>query len=607
LTVEKTLNVDIEDRSYDIFIGNELGTFIEEWLLRVYAEKRVYVVVDKRVYDIYEKDIEKIFSNTLYELFSLEVFEETKNQNSIQRIYEFLLEKECDRESLIVSFGGGVTGDIVGFSAATFMRGVDYIQVPTTLLAQVDSSVGGKTGINFRDAKNVIGAFYQPRAVFIDNKYLATLDDRNFMAGLAEILKVGFIGDSEIVEMIKGKTIADIRSFESVLVDLVARSLQFKADIVGADERESGLRRILNFGHTVGHAIEEATSYQRFLHGEAIAAGMALEAQISLIVGACSEETRNIVISVMEDLGYEILPEKVDYSKVFSLIVRDKKRTLHNIVAPVLNAIGRCELREFQLSEYDKFAAESLNFVKSFQEVKLSGKLRLEILDDLDVLESSGRFNDAENLVTRFLEKDPTNEKMNLVLARLYARQGKNSSAIRVIDEILQLNPGNKDAIAMRREFEESLDGALQDVEQAGWESIPVETVIRIDDDVYRIEGISEDEETPDVGEEEVLREEYVPDVPVAEERTGVESLLEEDAEEGVPIYTSAMAEILLKEGKRDKSIEVLDEILKNAPEDESALRLREIILSLEEKEKVVERYRTILERFLEKIVEAYK
>lgn len=599
--------MDIEDRSYDIFIGNELGTFIEEWLLRVYAEKRVYVVVDKRVYDIYEKDIEKIFSNTLYELFPLEVSEETKNQNSIQRIYEFLLEKECDRESLIVSFGGGVTGDIVGFSAATFMRGVDYIQVPTTLLAQVDSSVGGKTGINFRDAKNVIGAFYQPRAVFIDNKYLATLDDRNFMAGLAEILKVGFIGDSEIIEMIKGKTIADIRSFESVLVDLVARSLQFKADIVGADERESGLRRILNFGHTVGHAIEEATSYQRFLHGEAIAAGMALEAQISLIVGACSEETRNIVISVMEDLGYEILPEKVDYSKVFSLIVRDKKRTLHNIVAPVLNAIGRCELREFQLSEYDKFAAESLNFVKSFQEVKLSAKLRLEILDDLDVLESSGRFNDAENLVTRFLEKDPTNEKMNLVLARLYARQGKNSSAIRVIDEILQLNPGNKDAIAMRREFEESLDGALQDVEQAGWESIPVETVIRIDDDVYRIEGISEDEETPDVGEEEVLREEYVPDVPVAEERTGVESLLEEDAEEGVPIYTSAMAEILLKEGKRDKSIEVLDEILKNAPEDESALRLREIILSLEEKEKVAERYRTILERFLEKIVEAYK
>lgn len=599
--------MDIEDRSYDIFIGNELGTFIEEWLLRVYAEKRVYVVVDKRVYDIYEKDIEKIFSNTLYELFPLEVSEETKNQNSIQRIYEFLLEKECDRESLIVSFGGGVTGDIVGFSAATFMRGVDYIQVPTTLLAQVDSSVGGKTGINFRDAKNVIGAFYQPRAVFIDNKYLATLDDRNFMAGLAEILKVGFIGDSEIIEMIKGKTIADIRSFESVLVDLVARSLQFKADIVGADERESGLRRILNFGHTVGHAIEEATSYQRFLHGEAIAAGMALEAQISLIVGACSEETRNIVISVMEDLGYEILPEKVDYSKVFSLIVRDKKRTLHNIVAPVLNAIGRCELREFQLSEYDKFAAESLNFVKSFQEVKLSAKLRLEILDDLDVLESSGRFNDAENLVTRFLEKDPTNEKMNLVLARLYARQGKNSSAIRVIDEILQLNPGNKDAIAMRREFEESLDGALQDVEQAGWESIPVETVIRIDDDVYRIEGISEDEETPDVGEEEVLREEYVPDVPVAEERTGVESLLEEDAEEGVPIYTSAMAEILLKEGKRDKSIEVLDEILKNAPEDESALRLREIILSLEEKEKVAEKYRTILERFLEKIVEAYK
>lgn len=599
--------MDIEDRSYDIFIGNELGTFIEEWLLRVYAEKRVYVVVDKRVYDIYEKDIEKIFSNTLYELFPLEVSEETKNQNSIQRIYEFLLEKECDRESLIVSFGGGVTGDIVGFSAATFMRGVDYIQVPTTLLAQVDSSVGGKTGINFRDAKNVIGAFYQPRAVFIDNKYLATLDDRNFMAGLAEILKVGFIGDSEIIEMIKGKTIADIRSFESVLVDLVARSLQFKADIVGADERESGLRRILNFGHTVGHAIEEATSYQRFLHGEAIAAGMALEAQISLIVGACSEETRNIVISVMEDLGYEILPEKVDYSKVFSLIVRDKKRTLHNIVAPVLNAIGRCELRDFQLSEYDKFAAESLNFVKSFQEVKLSAKLRLEILDDLDVLESSGRFNDAENLVTRFLEKDPTNEKMNLVLARLYARQGKNSSAIRVIDEILQLNPGNKDAIAMRREFEESLDGALQDVEQAGWESIPVETVIRIDDDVYRIEGISEDEETPDVGEEEVLREEYVPDVPVAEERTGVESLLEEDAEEGVPIYTSAMAEILLKEGERDKSIEVLDEILKNAPEDESALRLREIILSLEEKEKVAERYRTILERFLEKIVEAYK
>jgi tetratricopeptide (TPR) repeat protein len=334
---------------------------------------------------------------------------------------------------------------------------------------------------------------------------------------------------------------------------------------------------------------------------------MAMEVQISLLVGACTEETRNIVIGVLEDLGYEILPENVDYSHVFALLKRDKKRALKSIAVPVLIDIGRYEIREFQLKEYEKYAAESLNFLKGFKEAKMSTKLKVEIYDDLDVLESSGRFNDAENLVTRFLEKDPTNEKMNIVLARLYSRQGKNSAALRVIDEILQINPENNEAISMRREFTESEDRVEPEEEAAGVESLPSETIIKIDQDVYRIKGIEEDEYVSREEEGELKEEEIIAEEPAAEEMTDLGYVPDEDREKGIPVYTLAMAEILLKEGKRDESLEVLDEILGNDPENESALLLKDKIQFLRNKEGMLNKYTEVLNKFLQKIVEAYR
>ncbi len=607
MTVERTINVELGEKSYDIFIGNDLEKFIEEWMLRVYANNKVFMIIDAAFYEIYKDDVEQIFKNIDCHIFPLEASEERKNHDNARAVYEFLLDKECDRRSLIVSFGGGVTGDIVGFCAATFMRGVDYIQIPTTLLAQVDSSVGGKTGINFKDAKNVIGSFFQPRAVFIDIKYLSTLDDRNFLAGLAEVLKVGFIGDGEIIRLLRGKELDDIRSHTPLLMDVISRSIQYKIAVVEADEKESWQRKVLNFGHTIGHGIEEATSYTRLLHGEAVAAGMAIEAQISLTVGACAEETRNIVIGVLENLRYEILPENVDYSNVFALFMRDKKRALDTLDVPVLTDVGRSEIRTFQLKDYEKYAVESLNFLQSFMEAKVSSKVEGEIYQDLDVLESSGRFNDAENLVMRLLDKDPTDEKLNLTLARLYSRQGKNVAALRILDEIIQLNPGNKEAIAMRREYEAIEDRMQPEGMGSEVETIPSETVIKIGEDVYKIEGIEDDEYSEGEGEEEPGEPYVVAEEPLLEVREEAVPTLEEVAEDEIPVYTTAMAEVLLREGKRDKSLEVLEKILKDDPGNEGAIRLRDKIDSLQKKERMLNRYAEAINSFLQKIVEAYR
>jgi 3-dehydroquinate synthase len=262
--------------------------------------------------------------------------ERYKNLQSVSRIYEALIRARADRGSTIIAVGGGVIGDTAGFAAATFLRGVTLVQVPTTLLAQVDSSVGGKVGVNLALGKNLIGAFHQPAVVLIDPLLLATLPRREFRSGLYEVVKYGMIASRDLFERVSRETKAIFARDEQVLVPAIVESCRIKADIVTRDERESDLRRTLNYGHTVGHALEAVTKYRRFRHGEAIAYGMLAAADLAVARGALADRERQALTRLITKLGP--LPPIADLpiDEVLEAIRRDKKVVdgkLHFVIA----------------------------------------------------------------------------------------------------------------------------------------------------------------------------------------------------------------------------------------------------------------------------------
>ena len=276
----KTLHLDLGERSYPIYIGTGLlGQ--AELLTRHIAGKRVAIVTNETVAPLY---LERLRRN-LVALQPIEIVlpdgEQYKTLEVLNRIFDALLASHCDRRTTLIALGGGVIGDMAGFAAATYQRGVPFIQVPTTLLAQVDTSVGGKTGVNHPLGKNMIGAFYQPRAVLIDTDTLNTLPDRELAAGLAEVIKYGLIRDPEFFAWLEANVDKLLARDPAALGYAIHRSCQNKAEVVAADERESGVRALLNLGHTFGHAIETGMGYGAWLHGEAIAAGMMMAADLS--------------------------------------------------------------------------------------------------------------------------------------------------------------------------------------------------------------------------------------------------------------------------------------------------------------------------------------
>jgi len=276
----KTLHLDLGERSYPIYIGTGLlGQ--AALLMRHIAGQRVAIVTNETVAPLY---LEKLRGSVAV-LNPVEVVlpdgEQYKTLETMNRIFDALLASHCDRRTTLIALGGGVVGDMAGFAAATYQRGVPFIQVPTTLLAQVDSSVGGKTGVNHALGKNMIGAFYQPRAVIIDTDTLNTLPDRELAAGLAEVIKYGLIRDPQFFAWLEANMDKLLARDPTALGYAIHRSCQNKAEVVVADERESGVRAILNLGHTFGHAIETGMGYGVWLHGEAIAAGMMMAADLS--------------------------------------------------------------------------------------------------------------------------------------------------------------------------------------------------------------------------------------------------------------------------------------------------------------------------------------
>jgi len=267
--------------------------------------------------------------------------ERYKTLTSVARVYEALIRAGADRGSTIVALGGGVLGDTAGFAAATFLRGIALVQVPTTLLAQVDSAIGGKVGVNHALGKNLIGAFHQPALVVVDPAFLRTLPRREFRSGLYEVIKYGMIASRSLFDLLARHTKAIVAKDLSVLAPAIEESCRIKADVVSKDERESGLRRILNYGHTVGHALEAVTKYRRFRHGEAIAIGMLAAADLAVARGALAAADREALASLIAALGP--LPSVTDLAigEVLDAVRRDKKVVngrLHFVIAIEIGA-----------------------------------------------------------------------------------------------------------------------------------------------------------------------------------------------------------------------------------------------------------------------------
>jgi len=284
LNVE-SLTVSLGERSYPIFVGDvgfsdpaKLAEGLEPYL----KGNQVAIITNETIAPLYLQQVQSALGNRQVDVFQMPDGESYKSLDTYTQVMDFLLEKKHNRSTCLIALGGGVVGDLCGFVAATFQRGVDFIQIPTTLLSQVDSSVGGKTAVNHPAGKNMIGAFYQPLAVFADISVLETLPDREYAAGLAEVVKYGIIYDADFFAWLEANAPALVQREKYALTHIITRSCEVKAAVVSEDEREGGRRAILNYGHTFGHAIEKLLGYGRLLHGEAVSIGMVMAARLSV-------------------------------------------------------------------------------------------------------------------------------------------------------------------------------------------------------------------------------------------------------------------------------------------------------------------------------------
>ena len=340
----KTININLEKRAYPIYVGEGL---IENYGLfeKHISNKKVAIITNDKVAPLYLQKIKNILPTEKDIIpIILPDGEAFKNLETLNLIYDALLKNKANRQVTLMALGGGVIGDITGFAASTFMRGVDFIQIPTTLLSQVDSSVGGKTGINHQLGKNMIGAFYQPKCVIADISLLKTLPDKELSAGLAEVIKYGLIRDASFFEWLENNIEGIMKRDPQLLIQSVIRSCQNKADIVEADEFESGIRAILNLGHTFGHAIETAAGYGNWLHGEAVATGMVMAASLSEQMGWLSSEENQRVKSLIVHANLPISPPEISKKKFLDLMQLDKKTKENQIHLVLQQGIGKAIL-----------------------------------------------------------------------------------------------------------------------------------------------------------------------------------------------------------------------------------------------------------------------
>lgn len=339
------LKLEIETASafYPILLGADALGKIANCLKDLKAS-RIFVVTNSIVWNFHGKRFKEALGNSAFLRYELPDGEGAKSLGELEKLYSFLIEKGADRKSVIIAFGGGVVGDTAGFAAASFMRGIPFIQVPTTLLSQVDSSVGGKVGINHPLGKNMIGAFYHPKAVIIDTNTLGTLPERELRCGLGEVVKYGYIADAHFLATLKNELPKLLQLDATTTISVIQRCLEIKRDIVNADEREQGIRAILNFGHSFGHAIEALHKFEGIKHGEAVLAGM-LPA-LSLSNNTNFAEERDFIESIF---AYKNASASSD--TLIDLMRSDKKNIGDRIHIITLKKLGEAELRQASEAE----------------------------------------------------------------------------------------------------------------------------------------------------------------------------------------------------------------------------------------------------------------
>ncbi len=345
MSLNQTLKVDLgEQRSYPIYIGpGLLGD--AQYLLSHITGRQVCIVTNESVAPLYLERILALLGDFQVSTVILPDGEPYKNLTILNTIYDRLLEDRHSRTTTLVALGGGVVGDITGYAAASYQRGVDFIQVPTTLLSQVDSSVGGKTGVNHALGKNMIGAFHQPNCVVVDTDVLQTLPAKELSAGLSEVIKYGLIADEPFYCWIENNIEGLLRLDPQLITEAIARSCQNKADVVSRDEREGGLRSILNLGHTFGHAIETAQGYGVWLHGEAVAAGMVAALDLSALLGHISHDEVLRLQSLLTAAGLPTtLPTNMSPPQFLDLMALDKKVIDGRLRLILLHAIGEAAI-----------------------------------------------------------------------------------------------------------------------------------------------------------------------------------------------------------------------------------------------------------------------
>jgi len=323
----RILQVGLDDRSYPIMIESGSLSRVADDLENHYNASRYCIVADDTVAALYGNDLlTDIRKRGLTcDLLSFPHGETNKNLGTIARLLSSSAQLGLDRKSMIIALGGGVTGDVAGFLASAYMRGIAFIQIPTTLLAQVDSSVGGKTGVDIPEGKNMVGAFYQPKAVYIDTEVLKTLPEEQFLSGMAEVIKHGFIRDNEFIQFLTARQKELMALDKEALIETIYTCCRIKSEVVSEDERESNVRRILNFGHTIGHAVESASDFS-ISHGFAVSIGMAAICRIGVMKSLISQATADTYIKILKQYNLPTeIPEDLDRDRIKSYFSTDKK------------------------------------------------------------------------------------------------------------------------------------------------------------------------------------------------------------------------------------------------------------------------------------------
>jgi 3-dehydroquinate synthase len=338
--------VSLGDRSYQVLIQPRILPQIGRVLQDVGLSGRVAIVTNPVVNELYGRVVLRALKGRGFSPFLVVIpdGEKAKSMYWLSKILDKLVTQRLERQEVVLALGGGVVGDVAGFAASVYLRGVPFVQVPTTLVAQVDSSVGGKTGVNHPIGKNLIGAFYQPQVVVVDPQALQSLPKREWVAGLAEVIKYGMIADPKFFEYLERHVVGLREQAEDVIPTVIRRCCEIKAEVVGGDERESGRRRILNYGHTVGHALETWGRYRTWIHGEAVGIGMVQEAAMAQFLGMCTKELVERQRDLIQDVGLPIAMPSMTFTDLWGAMQHDKKVVKGQINCVVPTTIGKVQI-----------------------------------------------------------------------------------------------------------------------------------------------------------------------------------------------------------------------------------------------------------------------